>query len=133
MDDDLRGKNAALDRLSTATPHPFVYRAMIGFALWFVLAAWGFYAGRGYIGLALAVVTWLVGVAVALPTIFAGFRRRDYRQARITSSLRNWLSGDFESAMGRVRAALAMMEIFIPIAACAIGMTLFAIVRDVVT
>ena len=131
MNDDLRSDGE--NRSSTATPHPFVYKALIGFALWFVLAAWGFDVRRGYIALALAVVTWLVGVAVALPSIFARFRRRDYRQARVTSSLRNWLRDDFESATGRVRASFAMIEIFVPVAAAAIGLTLFAIVRDVVT
>jgi hypothetical protein len=133
MNDDLRSEGEALPRPSTGTPHPFVYKALIGFALWFVLAAWGFGMRRGYIALALAVVTWLVGVAVALPSIFARFRRRDYRQARVTSSLRNWLRDDFEPATGRTRASLAMLEIFVPVAAAAIGLTLFAIVKDVVT
>jgi len=47
--------------------------------------------------------------------------------------LLNWLRGDFEVATGRFKASFAMTEIFVPMAAVAIGLTLFAIVRDVGT
>jgi hypothetical protein len=127
------GDDANSERSSTGALHPFVYKAMIGFAAWFVLAAWAFYAGRGYIALLLAVMTWLIGVVVALPSIFARFRRRDDRQARVKSSLGSWARGDFELLTGRVKASAAMLEIFVPIAAVAIGLTLFAIVKIAVT
>jgi hypothetical protein len=133
MDESMHGDVAASERSSTGILHPFVYKAMIGFAAWFVLAAWAFYAARGYIVLLLAVVTWLVGVVVAIPLIFARLGRRDNRRTRVKSSLRNWARGDFELLTGRVKASVAILEIFVPIAAVAIGLTLFAIVKDALT
>jgi len=105
---------------------------MVGLAAWVVLAAWGFFADRGYIFLTLSVVTWLVTVAVVLTTTLARIGRRDPRRARAKPPFRDWAHGDFALWEGRMKGAVAATEIFVPLMAVAIGMTLFAIVRDVV-
>jgi hypothetical protein len=120
------------NRLLSDTLHPMVSRAMVGIAVWVVLAAWGFFADRGYIFLALAVVTWLVTVAVLLTTILARIGRRDPRRGQANSRFRDWAHGDFGLWEARIRGSVAATEIFVPLMAVAIGMTLFAIVRDLV-
>lgn len=119
-------------RLSSDTLHPLVHKAMVGLAAWVVLAAWGFFADRGYIFLTLCVVTWLVIVAVVLPTTLARIGQRDPRRARANSRFRDWIHSDFALWEGRMKGSVAAIEIFIPLMAVVIGMTLFAIVRDVV-
>jgi hypothetical protein len=120
------------NRLSSDTLHPLVYKVMPGLALWVVLAAWGFFADRGYIFLALSVVTWLVTVGVVLPTALAWIGRRDPRRGRQSASFRDWVHGDFALSEERIKGSLAATQIFLPLMAVAIGMTLFAIVRDIV-
>jgi hypothetical protein len=114
------------------TLHPTVFRAMVGIAAWVVLAAWGLFADRGRFFLVLAVVTWLVTVAVVLSTILARIGRRDRRRVQANSRFRDWADGDFGLWEGRIKGSVAATEIFIPLMAVAIGMTLFAIVRDFV-
>ena len=120
------------NRLPSDTLHPLVYKVMPGLALWVVLAAWGFFADRGYIFLALSVVTWLVTVGVVLPTALAWIGRRDPRRGRQSASFRDWFHGDFALSEERIKGSLAATQIFLPLMAVAIGMTLFAIVRDIV-
>jgi hypothetical protein len=120
------------NRISSDTLHPAVYRAMVGLAAWVVLAAWGFFADRGYIFLALSVVTWLVTVAVVLSAIIARIGRRDPRRGQANLPFRDWAHGNFGLWEGRIKGSVAATEIFVPLLAVAIAMTLFAIVRDVV-
>jgi hypothetical protein len=47
--------------------HPLIYMIIAGLALWFVLSAWVFFGGAGYIELALAVVSVLLFMAFAIP------------------------------------------------------------------
>jgi hypothetical protein len=119
-------------RLSSDTLHPLLYKAMQGLALWVVLAAWGFLADRRYIFLALSVLTWLVTVAVVLSSVLARIGRRDSRWSRRNPPLRDWAHGDFALRGEHVRGSLAATQIFLPLMAVAIGMTLFAVVRDIV-
>jgi hypothetical protein len=117
--------------------HPRVYKAMVVLALWLVLSAWGFFTDRGYIVLALSVVTWLCAVAVVLPSVLAAIgrgdaARRTEQRAGLPLTFRDWARGDFACSGGRIRGSLAAIEIFVPLAAVAIGMTLFALVREIV-
>ena len=114
--------------------HPFVYRAIALLALWFVLGAWGFFAPAGYIGLALAVVSAFVLVAVGLPFVLSRFakKRRDLdATAKRPGSLRDWLAGDFDTWQARLRAREAVVAILLPLLAGAVGMTAFAIVLHI--
>jgi hypothetical protein len=120
------------NRLLSDALHPLVYKVMPALALWVVIAAWGFFADSGYIFLALCVVTWLVTVAVVLPTALAWINRRDPRRGRQSAPLRDWAHGDFALWGERIKGSIAATEIFLPLMAVAVGMTLFAIVRDVV-
>jgi hypothetical protein len=117
-------KNApSTDKLPLA-----VYAAVIGFVAWMALAAWGF-AGPGYADLALAVVTGFLIVVIAIPLVlWRVWRANTDESADDRISFSDWKSRQFEIWQDRQKGANAAVEIVLPIAAAAIGMTAFAIV-----
>ena len=118
----------------TAWLHPSVYTALMGLALWFVIAVWSF-AGAGETDYLLFIVSGFVFVAVALPFILSRVRRahdvsnggatRDDHKPR---SFRDWTRCDFDTWQGRLSGTEAVMQILLPIAAAALGMTAIGIV-----
>jgi hypothetical protein len=115
--------------------HPVVRKAILLFAAGFVLAAWGFSADRGYIRLALCVVTGLVAMAVMLSLVLARIWRHDWRhraEPMTATSFLEWARGQMRISDGNIRASVAVVEILLPITAAVIGMAVFAIVREVV-
>lgn len=109
--------------------HPSIYAVMVGLAVWLMFSVWLFFGG-GRTGLPLAVVTIFVVISVLLPAILGRIRsrNRDPAKPRESESLPDWLSGQFETWPGRVAAHEAALEILLPIAAVALGMTIFAVV-----
>jgi hypothetical protein len=111
--------------------HPAVYVALIGLTSWLVLAIWGF----GYDGQTdylLAIVTGFLVIAVAIPSTLALMVHRQSHSGETKGSakpsLREWMAGDFDTWQDRVRGRNAAVEVLLPMAAIAIGMTAFAIV-----
>jgi hypothetical protein len=111
--------------------HPAVYVALVGLTTWLVLAIWGF----GYDGQTdylLAIVTGFLVIAVAIPSTLALMVHRqsnsDEKRSSAKTSLREWMAGDFDTWQDRVRGRNAAVEVLLPMAAIAIGMTAFAIV-----
>jgi len=121
---DGRGRPVS-DRL-----HPLIYATIIGLILWFVLSLWGF-AGSGDADYLLAVVSgFLLGVVLltfALRRAWLG-QRDSERTADDERSFGDWASGRFDTWQDRRRGASAAVEVLLPIAAAAFGMTAFAIV-----
>jgi hypothetical protein len=110
--------------------HPFVYLVIVGLALWLALSVWGFAEDR-YADYLLAVVSGFVFIAVAIPAILWWMVRKnqgaDAARAK-DESFRDWASGEFDTWQDRVKGMNAAIEILLPIAAVAFGMTAFAIV-----
>ena len=111
--------------------HPAVYMALVGLTLWLGLAIWGF----GYDGQTdylLAIVSGFLFIAVAIPATLAlmVYRQRnsDERKSSGDASLREWMTADFDTWQDRVKGRNAAVEVLLPMAAIAIGMTAFAIV-----
>ena len=106
-----------------------IYVALVGFVAWMALAAWGF-AGPGYADVALTVVTGFLALAIAIPFILWRVARanRDGAEEERSPDFDDWSSGQFETWQDRLKGSNAAMEIILPIAAAAIGMTAFAIV-----
>jgi hypothetical protein len=110
--------------------HPAVYVALVGLTLWVVLAIWGF----GYDGQTdylLAIVTGFLVIAVAIPSTLALMVHRQSNpdgKSSAETSFREWMAGDFDTWQDRVRGRNAAVEVLLPMAAIAIGMTAFAIV-----
>jgi hypothetical protein len=117
------------DRLVSNHLHPVVYMAIVGLALWFVLSVWEF-AGDGYTDYLLAVVSGFIFIAVALPYALSRVWRKRSPDAaqRNREGFREWASGDFDTGQDRLTGANAAVEILLPIAAVAFGMTAFGIV-----
>jgi len=115
--------NASTDKLPLA-----VYAVLIGFVAWMALAAWGF-AGPGYADLSLTVVTGLLIIAIAIPLIlWRVWCANNGAQPDNRMSFSEWKFSQFEIWQDRVKGSNAAVEIVLPIAAAAIGMTAFAIV-----
>jgi hypothetical protein len=114
--------------------HPVVYGAMVVLVCWFVVSAWALFGGWEDLRLMLAVITGFFLIAMAIPAILwlTRWTHRGADAARTGSiSLRDWASGQFETAQGRRPAAVAAVEILLPLAAVAFGMTTMGIVQYV--
>ena len=113
--------------------HPMVYVALVGLVVWLVLAIWGF-GYNGETDYLLAIVTGFLIIAVAIPATLAlmahsqGDSVDGDSAQRDTKSFRQWAAEDFDTWQDRVKGRNAAVEILLPMAAIAIGMTAFAIV-----
>jgi hypothetical protein len=123
--------------------HPRIYALIVVLALWFVLAVWSF-AGGGLSDYPLVIVSSFIGVTAALTLILSRVGHADPGQAdpghadpamsgdaakgdEAPPPLRDWASWDFHSGAGRLSGAQAAMQILLPIAAAAVGMTVIGI------
>lgn len=124
--DGSRHNRPVSDRL-----HPYIYTAVAGLTLWFAVSAWVFFSDDEYTGFMIAVVSGFFFVAVAIPLALWRISRKyqesdDPRDA--AASFRDWASGDFATWQDRRNAPGAAIEILLPIAAVAFGITAFGIV-----
>ena len=113
----------------TSRLHPRVYALVIGLALWFVLSVWSFFTGAGVTDYLLFIVSGFIFVAVALPLILSRVGRPD-NATEIDGKVppfHDWAAWDFDIWQGRLSGAQATMQILLPIAAVAFGMTAFGI------
>ena len=108
---------------ATNLVHPRVYVLMVGLAGWLVMSIWSF-SGVGSTDYLLTIVSGFIFVAVALPFILSRLLRGGGKQP----SFGTWRSRDFDTWTGRLRGSQAAIEILLPIAAVAFGMTAFGIV-----
>ena len=112
--------------------HPAVYRVMAGLAVWFVVSVWALFDQSAYTGWILTVVSGFVLISLGLPIILACVRREEPDHAtRDPQPLRRWAGGVFEVWQGRLGGTEAMLQVLLPIAAVAFGMTAFGIALHV--
>ena len=113
----------------TTALHSRVYLLLVGFAVWFALAVWGF-AGGGLSNYLLVIVSGFIFVVVALQVILSrvGRTKSAARNDDNQPSLRDWAAGDFDTCQGQLSGAQAALQILLPIAVAALGMTAFGIV-----
>ena len=113
--------------------HPLVYVAAVSLVLWFVMVSWFFFSGFADMKLVLWVVTFFFLMATAIPSaIWLTARRHDAEPPDKRMSLRDWASGDLDTAQGRRKASSAAIEMLLPIAAGAFGMTALGLVFHIV-
>ena len=122
-------------------PHSVVRMAVVGLLIWFVAAAWLLFGESGYINLAFAVISVLVFMVIAIP---AALWRAKLRSSKAGSDVSNgsraageqplglWLQGEFTTGSGREKSSAAALEILLPIAAVAFGITALGIVFDLI-
>jgi hypothetical protein len=113
---------------ATNVLHPRVWMLLVLFAGWFALAVWNF-AGGGLSDYLLVIVSGFIFVVVTLQLILSRVgRRREAAEHDAKPSLRDWATFDFETRQGRLSGAEAALQILLPIAVAAVGMTAFGIV-----
>jgi hypothetical protein len=115
--------------------HPRIYMAAAGLLIWFVIAAWLLFDDAGYIELALAMISVLVFLTIAIPL---ALRRTNLTVQRSNDSMRAteqksetldaWLRGRFVTWTGEEKGLTAAIEILLPLAAVAFGITALGIV-----
>jgi hypothetical protein len=111
--------------------------AAAGLLVWFVIAAWLLFGGSGYIELALAIISVLVFMAIAIPLALwhtnLTAQRSDVSSPatkQATESLAKWLRGRFDTWTDHERGSTAAIEILLPLAAVAFGITALGIVYE---
>ena len=115
--------------------HPRVYTIIIGLAVWFVLAVWIF-AGAGVTDYLLFIVNGFIFVSIALPLILAAVGSNDKlpngepaeRPPAKQQSFHDWVAGSFGIWGGRLSGKEAMVQVLLPFAAVAFGMTIFGVI-----
>jgi hypothetical protein len=117
--------------------HPVVHKAAAGLLVWFVVAAWLLFGGAGYIDLALAMVSVLMFMALAIPAAlrraFVVARRAepDDPAKEPSETFGAWLKGRFATWTDQEESSTASMEVLLPLAAVAFGITALGIVFQV--
>jgi hypothetical protein len=111
--------------------HPRVYAAAIGLVAWYALAAWILFDHQDDIGLLLMMVSVLLFVAVLIPLALAlvwrTHRAPDAPHPDV-ASFRDWRAGDFAVWGSRLRATDATIDLLLPLAAVAFGLTAIGVV-----
>jgi hypothetical protein len=109
--------------------HPQVYKMLIGLAIWLILSVWTLFDRGPYMGLTLSVVTGFILIAVSLPIILWLTWRNGGAEtaAEKPEEFRHWISHEFATCTGTISGSDAAMQILLPIAAVAIGMTSFGL------
>ena len=111
--------------------HPFIYAALAGLALCLVVSAWMLFFNGGYLELDLGIISALVFMIIAIPTVLHLVSRRFQapdRASRIGRPFSTWIAGYFDARQGRRKSVSALMEILLPMAAAVIGITAIGIV-----
>lgn len=107
--------------------HSFVYKTVAVLAIWFVLSTWISFGGKEYTDLIFAMVAVLMLMAIGIPfALWLVWRNFAESGERRKSSFRDWASGEFDVWTGRLPGAA--VEVLLPIAAVAVGITLFGLV-----
>jgi hypothetical protein len=109
--------------------HPLVHKAAAGLLVWFVVAAWLLFGGAGYIDLALAIVSVLVFMALAIPAALRrAFVVAQRAEPEPSETLGVWLQGRFATWTDQEESSTAAMEVLLPLAAVAFGITALGVV-----
>jgi hypothetical protein len=110
--------------------HPFVYRSMVGLTLWLVASILLLFNRGHYVGLNLLVIAFFFLIFVAIPALLAVTWRRqaEHDNAPDFGKFRDWAACEFSTWTGALSGREAVVQILLPIAAVAIGMTVFGLV-----
>lgn len=122
-----------VERPGSDALHPFVYLAIVGLTLWLVVSLFEF-TGDSYADYLLVVVAGFFAVAAAIPIVLWRMAcHHDHANGQGCGSLREWQTGEFAIWQGRLKGREAAVQILLPIAAVAFGMTAFGLVLILVS
>ncbi len=108
--------------------HPLVYLAIAGLVLWFVVSAFAF-ADSGYVEYLLTIVGGFFLVVAAIPFLLwrVWLRHGDGGAAK-AQALHEWSAGECDTWQCRIKGREAAVQMLLPIAGVAFGMTALAVV-----
>jgi hypothetical protein len=121
-------------RTGSDSLHPAVYGVIVALTAWFVLSAWIWFSG-GYTALDNVVITVFFLMAVGIPTLLWliwRHHRAPYEAHDAKLPFRRWTAGEFHILTGGQPTLQATIEILLPIAAVAIGITIYGLVFFIV-
>jgi len=110
--------------------HPLIYRAIIGLAIWLVLSVWVLFSRGEYEGLTLSVITLFFVILIGIPVLLWLTWRRNIgpnERHNYIAPFGEWVSHPFATSTGGISASEAAIQILLPIAAVAFGMTIFGL------
>jgi len=110
--------------------HPLIYQSLIGLTIWLVLSAWGLFSRGAYEGLTLSVITLFFVILVGIPVLLWLTWQRNIganEQHTYTAPFGEWIARPFVTWTGRISGREAAVQILLPIAAVAFGMTIFGL------
>jgi hypothetical protein len=110
--------------------HPLIHMAAAGLLIWFVMAAWLLFSGSGYIDLALSMISVLVLMALVIPLALWRANMTSRATEQKPETLDSWLRGRFATWTGYEKGSTAAIEILLPLAAVAFGITALGIVLE---
>jgi hypothetical protein len=110
--------------------HRHIYQAVVGLTLWFIVSAWLLFSGGADADSFLIVLTafFLIAIAILLSIWMVWSKQGPGAGREQGPSLRDWLSGDFDTCQYRLKGAEAAIQVLLPIAAVAFGLTAFGLV-----
>ena len=111
--------------------HPAIYKAAVGLVAWFALAAWILFDRQNDIGLPLAMISVLLLVAVFLPwSLSLVWQKHQMTHQRHPEkiSFRDWKIADFAVCGSKLRGMHAVIDMLLPLAAVAFGLTALGLV-----
>jgi len=111
--------------------HPLIYRSIIGLTIWLVLSVWSLFSRGAYTGLTLSVITVFFMILVGIPVLLWLTWRRNIdpnERHGYVVPFGEWVSQPFVTSTGGIGGSEAAIQILLPIAAVAFGMTIFGLV-----
>lgn len=115
--------------------HPRIFGAAVGLVAWFALMAWVLFDHGGDASLSLMFVTVLFVVAVLLPWSMSLVWKKHqlpHEPHSQQTTLRDWAAGDFAVWGAKVRGTHAAIDVLLPLAAVAFGLTGIGVVFVIV-
>jgi hypothetical protein len=110
--------------------HPLIYCAIIGLTIWFVLSVWVLFSRGAYEGVTLSVITLFFVILTGIPVLLWLTWRRNSdpdEQHNYVAPFGEWISQRFVTWTGGISGREAAIQILLPIAAVAFGMTIFGL------
>lgn len=111
--------------------HPLVYKAAVGLVVWFVLSAWALFDRQRDTELPLVMVSVLLFIAVLTPYALWRVWRRDREPRSVrenAGAFSDWAFGQVEISQSQLKGTDAMIDMLLPLAAVAFGLTALGIV-----
>ena len=107
--------------------HPGLYLAISGLALWYIFSAWSF-GGGGYTNYLLTVTSGLILMTIAIPVALWRIWRNHPHREEAKQPFREWAASEFHIWQDHLTGKNAAVEILLPVAAVAFGLSLFGVI-----